>query len=305
MAITFGHKDLPPLYHAADQSSAQQQARFLTATKFRLGAVVAAAFSGLFVWKFGPSPVDWAGVVGAICFGIALLVEVYVRTSKPERTWYEGRAAAESVKTLCWRYMMDAEPFIREQQPVEADELFLRQLDDVLDVVKDLEVVADVTVGAQITDCMRAVRTAPLAERKKIYEQNRVGEQQAWYLQKAQWNRDRANRWSIAMLVVEAVGIVAATLKAVGSIEGDWLGLASAVVAAMSAWLQSKQHQTLATAYAVTALELASVRSRIQHQVSEADWAKFVSDAEEAFSREHTLWKASRGVRSIPKATSV
>ena len=67
----------------------------------------------------------------------------------------------------------------------------------------------------------------------------------------------------------------------------------------MTAWLQTKQHQTLATAYTVTALELASVRSKIAYQNNEADWAKFVSDAEEAFSREHTLWKASRGVRSI------
>ena len=74
---------------------------------------------------------------------------------------------------------------------------------------------------------------------------------------------------------------------------------AGAMVAAMTAWLQTKQHRTLATAYTVTALELASVRSRIVHQASEEDWATFVSDAEEAFSREHTLWKASRGVRSI------
>jgi hypothetical protein len=71
------------------------------------------------------------------------------------------------------------------------------------------------------------------------------------------------------------------------------------MVAAMTAWLQTKQHRTLATAYAITALELASVRTRIAHQATEADWATFVSDAEEAFSREHTLWKASRGVRSI------
>lgn len=101
------------------------------------------------------------------------------------------------------------------------------------------------------------------------------------------------------MLAVEIAGVVAAVMKAVGAIAGDFLIFAGAVVAIISAWLQTKQHQTLATAYAVTAIELASVRTKIRWQTNQNDWAKFVSDAEEAFSREHTLWKASRGVRSI------
>jgi hypothetical protein len=61
------------------------------------------------------------------------------------------------------------------------------------------------------------------------------------------------------------------------------------LVAAMTAWLETKQYQMLATAYAVTSIELASVRTKIAWQQNEGDWAKFVSDAEEAFSREHTL----------------
>jgi hypothetical protein len=101
------------------------------------------------------------------------------------------------------------------------------------------------------------------------------------------------------MLLIEILGIGAGILKAIGTIQGDLLGFAGALVAAMTAWLQAKQHRSLAAAYTVTALELASVRSKIRHQQSEADWATFVSDAEEAFSREHTLWKASRGLTSI------
>jgi hypothetical protein len=101
------------------------------------------------------------------------------------------------------------------------------------------------------------------------------------------------------MLAIEMLGVLAAVLKAVGTISGDLLAFAGAIVTAITAWLQTKQHRTLATAYAVAALELASVRSQISHQTTEADWARFVSDAEEAFSREHTLWKASRGLRSL------
>lgn len=299
MPVNFRDADLPPLYHAADHSSLQAQKWFLAASILRLGGLLGAAFFCLFVWKSAPSPVDWAGVLAAVSFGVALLVEIYLLKSEPERTWYEGRAAAESVKTLSWRYMMGAEPFYHTDPAPTVDQLFLNQLDDVLDVLKDVDLSANQAASGQITGRMRAVRAASLAERKDIYEQNRVADQQKWYSTSAQWNRDRANRWAMAMLSIEVFGIVAAILKSVGTIEGDLLGFAGAIVAAMTAWLQTKQHRTLATAYAVTALELASVRTRIAHQATEADWAIFVSDAEEAFSREHTLWKASRGVRSI------
>ena len=260
--------------------------------------LVGAAFFGLFTWTTSRSPTDWAGAAAAFCFFAALLVEAYLLKGKPERTWYEGRAGAESIKTISWRYMMGAEPFGLEGNQTEVDDVFLRRLDDVLSVLKDLDLVLEQSVGDQITPAMRAVRAADLEKRKSMYESDRVSSQQDWYAKKARWNRDRAVRWTWAMLGVEIVGIIAAILKANGTLRGDLLGLAGALVAAMAAWLQTKQHRTLAAAYSVTALELASVRSRIGHQTTEPDWAKYVADAEEAFSREHTLWKASRAVRT-------
>jgi conflict system pore-forming effector with SLATT domain len=292
-------RDLPALYLAADQSSTKAQQRFLLATRVRLGGLLGAAFFGLFVWTSGSSPVDWAGVSAAACFGIAVLAEVYLLTTKPERTWYEGRAAAESAKTLFWRYVMASEPFARGLASATVDDRFVHQLSEVLGVLKDLDLVVDDTVGEQITDAMRQLRSASLEERKVVYEQERVCQQQKWYSSKAVWNRRRARQWTAAVLLFEGLGMVAALLKAVGTTKDDFLGFASAIVATMTAWLQTKQHQNLATAYAVTALELASVRSRIANQCTENDWATFVADAEEAFSREHTLWKASRGLRSL------
>ena len=43
------------------------------------------------------------------------------RTS-PLTTWYEGRAAAESAKTLAWRYMVRAEPFVTANGRLERRE---------------------------------------------------------------------------------------------------------------------------------------------------------------------------------------
>jgi protein-S-isoprenylcysteine O-methyltransferase Ste14 len=293
-------EDLPPLYHTADASSTEAQAWFLWATRIRLFALIGAAAFGLFKWTTASSPVDWAGVVAACCFVVTLMVELYLYRAKPERTWYEGRAAAESVKTLSWRYAVGGEPFNVGGSPdAQIAELFLQQLKALFEVVKDLDLTPPHSSGEQISQTMRDVRTSSLANRKAVYDRGRVEDQQTWYNRKALWNKRRAARWTIAMLVVEIAGVIAGILKAVGSIEGDLLVFSGVIVAAMTAWLQTKQHRTLATAYTVTGLELASVRSKIPYQENEADWAKFVSDAEEAFSREHILWKASRGVQSI------
>lgn len=292
--------DLPPLYHAADRSSVEAQNRFLLLTRIRLIGLLGAAFFGLFTWTASPSPVDWAGVLAALCFVVALVIDLYLRQAKPERTWYEGRAAAESVKTLSWRYAVGGEPFNVGSEPEgTVAELFLKRLQGLFDVVKDLDLVPPTSSGEQITQPMRDARGLPLAARKVLYERERVANQQDWYQAKAAWNRRRATSWTTMMLAIEVVGVACGILKAVGMIKGDFLGFAGVVVATMTAWLQTKQHRTLATAYTVTALELASVRSSIAQQSTDENWSRFVSDAEEAFSREHTLWKASRGVHSF------
>lgn len=294
-------EELPPLYHAADMSSLEAQTRFLRFSWIRLLGLIAASGFGLATWTLGNSPTDWAGVLAACCFGSALVVEGFLLKTKPERTWYEGRAAAESVKTLSWRYAVGGEPFNIGSTKTEAEveDLFLRQLASVLEILKDLELTPPTSSGEQISGRMREVRAASLGDRKAAYDQGRVVDQQAWYRKKAAWNKVRAARWTMGMLVIEVGGVAAGILKAVGILAGDFLGFVGALVASMTAWLQTKQHRTLASAYTVTTLELASVLTKIHHQHTESDWAKFVSDAEEAFSREHTLWKASRGIRSM------
>jgi hypothetical protein len=51
-------------------------------------------------------------------------------------------------------------------------------------------------------------------------------------------------------------------------------------------------------AYSLTSQELAAVRSDWDADRTEEEWAEFVDEAEEAISRKHTLWRASRGVEA-------
>ncbi len=60
--------------------------------------LIVAAAAGLFVWKRGS--VDWAGVIALVAFLIALYLRLTRVSTQPERTWYDGRAVAESTKTL-------------------------------------------------------------------------------------------------------------------------------------------------------------------------------------------------------------
>jgi hypothetical protein len=66
--------------------------------------------------------------------------------------------------------------------------------------------------------------------------------------------------------------------------------------ASATAWAQTKQFRILATSYAVAAQELATISIRLPHIDADHDWSTFVSDAELAISREHTLWLTRRAL---------
>lgn len=285
--------DLPVLYQAADANSLEAQQRFLRVTSAELIMVVIAAAAGAFTWRTGGA--DWAGVVAAVSFAVALVLRVYLLTSRPDRTWYDGRAVAESAKNLAWRYAVGGDPFrVDTKEEAEADEILVKRLREILEGLKGLHLVPPSNGAEQITPGMRKLRAKSLGERKEAYEFDRIADQRDWYSRKARWNKNRANRWSGALIIIEALGITAAILKATGVLDVDVLGLAGAVVAAAMSWLQVKQHSTLAEAYSVAAQELAAIKARISRQTSEEAWARFVNEAEDAISREHTLWKASR-----------
>ena len=55
-------------------------------------------------------------------------------------------------------------------------------------------------------------------------------------------------------------------------------------------WIQVKRFQEIATAYALTAHEIGIVRGHLAESDTNEEFSKFVKDAENAFSREHTQW---------------
>jgi SMODS and SLOG-associating 2TM effector domain 3/SMODS and SLOG-associating 2TM effector domain 1 len=290
--VSIDESDFPALYHAAERNSFDGQRRFLTAAQLRLVMLVVAAVFGPITWRRGRA--DLAAVVAGAAFSAALLAELYLLRRRPDRLWYDGRAAAESAKTLTWRYLVGGNPFgLTEVSEEEAELLLLHRFRQIAAELRGAHLVPISDAADQIGPALRRVRSLPLEERRALYRSGRIDAQHAWYRGKARWNERRATQWSLVLTGLEALGLGGAVLKAMGTFGFDLLGLASALVGAGAAWVQTKQHQNLASAYEVASQELAVIGAHGDWASDEPAWAHFVDQAEEAISREHTTWRAS------------
>jgi hypothetical protein len=292
--MLWSRADYPALYLAASDKSRHGRNRFIRATAIRLIALITAAIGGAASWQVRGS--DVFGWIGLISFLTAIGVESYILSTHPERDWYEGRAAAESVKTLTWRYVVGSSPFDLTLPSDDVDKLFLRRLNEVLTDLGRLAI-PPARPGGQITSQMRQVRALPYKERKIAYAKERVQKQRDWYGKKAKENDRKAHTLLLLTLMFELGGVIGAALKAFGVLQVDLLGIVAAGASGLAAWSQTRQYWSNARAYSVATHELASIDSEIGG-VQEADWSQFVNDAEEAISREHTLWRASKAASS-------
>jgi hypothetical protein len=140
---------------------------------------------------------------------------------------------------------------------------------------------------------MREVRALPLEDRKAYYLENRIKEQRDWYNRKAVANRKEGRLWGRVAVGAYVVGIILALTRI---ILPDWelwpiepvLVFASAIIG----WTQVKKFNELASSYTLTAHEIGLIQGRLESDMTSEEFAHFVNDAEQAFSREHTQWVA-------------
>jgi len=284
--------DLPGLFESADSASLDGQRQYLRTVRLRLLLAVLAACTGVVQWKLGPRQIDVAAIGTALTLVGVLLTELNLRTARPENRWYDGRALAESTKSLAWRFSVRGVPFALKADEQAVERRFLEQMGKLLAEAPTTSIRP--SQRAVVSDRMRALRAADLATRKATYLEFRIADQQAWYARKAQTNERLARRWGLWLCLVELIGIAAAVAKASGFIQLDLAGVVAAMVAAGTAWVSLRQLATLARAYTFAANELTIAHRRLELVDDEATWAVEVADSEEAVSREHTMWRASR-----------
>ncbi|HJQ40858.1 MAG TPA: DUF4231 domain-containing protein [Thermoanaerobaculia bacterium] len=271
---------MPALHDAANAASTKAQRQYLLLTRLNLIALLIGAGAGTAV-----------PAVAAIALIAALVITLLTQNKSYERTWYGGRAIAESVKTLAWRYMTRAEPF-----QAGDDELFLERLAQLLQSAANLDVRLTAVAGAdQITPHMRKVRGWPLAERRDHYDEFRIQDQQKWYAGKSALSERAERLFFTAMWISNGLAVAAAVCAAFRpDLAPNATSLFSTVAAVVFAWLQVKRHQELAQSYAIAAQELSIVHGKVRNVTTDPQFAAFVADAENAISREHILWTARR-----------
>jgi len=215
---------------------------------------------------------------------------------RPDRFWYAGRAVAESIKTVTWRYVCRAEPFQGDDANARND--FRQTLKQIVE--QNREVCQSLTEhldGQQFTPVMEAMRAKGLEERRATYSASRIADQLTWYAKKAAFNR-RRSKWFFWMLIgTNAVAVVCAVLRIAFPDQPFWpTDVFVAAAASLLSWMQAKRFSELAASYALAAHEISLIKEQSLLPDTDEKFSLFVGDAENAFSREHTQWVARKDV---------
>ncbi|WP_456462126.1 DUF4231 domain-containing protein [Reichenbachiella sp.] len=283
----------PALYKSSDKASIKSQNLFIKLNLFNiLSLVLASTLSSI------PIDENYLAIISAVFLIVSLILTSLMFYIKFEKKWYEGRAIAESIKTLTWKFMMGASPFEADSFTiVEAEERLINEFKKIIGQRKDYFdlIGGDFGTGEQITTAMRNVREFNIEKKKSIYLRQRLDEQRTWYSSSSNRNRSSKNIsfWTIiALIVASFIGLYLnlnyENLKII--ITPISVVIASSIIA----WMNLKRFQELTQSYSITANELGLIRSKAHHITKESELSDFVDDAENAISREHTLWLARR-----------
>ena len=277
----------PAVYYAADQMAIAGRRRSYRLLFVQLVALTAAAGFAAFKWQ--PGSVRISSAIASLLFLIALVLALASAAVKPERSWYMGRAVAESVKSLTWLYAVGGDPFAIDTGG-ETEERLESRLQALSTGLGEAD--SPPNDPALIDASVRSLRGLDMVDRRAAYLEGRVNDQVLWYSSKAESNRVRARGWIAAFVVVSGLGIVGAGLEAVNIVEFGFVSLLAATAASFSAWTQAKQHSILAASYRLASEELVIARFIVEAARMEREFAIAAGDAEDAISREHATWVA-------------
>jgi len=294
-APTMQHEHYPGLFQVANAASGKAQRMHLRLQATYLWLLIAgSAVSALS--PFVPDVAQkWVYAAMAVILAVGLLFMWVSRSRQDDKAWFDCRAIAESAKTVTWRYMMKASPFKDE---AALNESFISVLREIRQARPDCQKhFASVTVAGTIaiTDFMRQTRALPPGERKKFYVEQRLRDQKSWYLDRAELNASLGARWFWATTGLQCVAVTLAIVQATsGGLGFSPVPVFTTCAAAAIAWSQMKRHDELGKSYALAAQELCELEAIATNGGPESDFPQLVDQAEEAISREHTMWCSRR-----------
>lgn len=305
MTKTLQHKDFPAYYLAADRSSLKAQNRYKRIITWNLVLLIATSLISC-IDKDVLQCIPFVNYFNVLAITACLILSSILFYFKFEQGWYEGRALAESIKTMTWKLMIAANPYGYKIDNKQVILNFITDLRNIVEETPNSDEIIDTEVASndQVTQKMIQVRDLTYLEKKDFYLEHRINDQLNWYNQKAKYNRNKSRLISILIIVFQALALITAILSTqIHDIKFDFLPLFVALTTASIAWVELKRYRELSQSYSITAHDLALIRSKGAYIDNEDELGEFVEEAERAISREHTLWLARRGNSDYLKKT--
>lgn len=290
------NSEFPNYFQASDSASLKAQKNYLNIMRFDLISMVLASALAIYNYQLTQSKF-FVYVISGLLLLIGLVLTIVLKAKKYEDIWYQGRALAESCKTLTWRFVCCSEYFENSLDTTEAKKRFVKRIKELSDEFKELSIsMNSKTLNLPIiTDKMIEIRGYDLNARKDYYIKNRIEDQKKWYAEKAEYNLGKYNFWFWCVIVSQGISLISIVYLIVNP-SSNWniVGLLTTISASALSWLQLKQHQELKLAYTTATQELNFIATLTDQITTEDTFSKFVLDSENAVSREHTLWLAQR-----------
>lgn len=289
--------ELPDSYFTYDKSAIIAQSKHFKLIICELIQLVIVAVLSLIISLSHKEPIPTIGFSAiVIIFFIGIIIQLHYNKKQFERKWFEFRAVAESIKSLAWQYAAGCGNFCEENK---AEMLFLQQIKQIKETYK---VNPDPkTTSSGILDekkqSMEKIRKMKWEEKREAYIKERIDDQITWYTDKAKLNKKYSTICENIIIGLQFIVIFVGIVLVYTHVNGaPVLALIVTLITSIIGWSRSKQYAELMDPYQNAARELNEIRQEIELVEEEISFQRLVLNAEQAISREHTMWLVNRGL---------
>lgn len=277
--------DYPIIYKEADDSSNRKQKNyFLLLGLYLFITVLLSIFDSYFNDNF---------IMEKIIMFLSILIIVFLflfAFYDYQGKWYSSREVAESIKTICWRYCMRAEPYNVSDEA--ADKILIDTMKDIINMnhTYNINMSVDFEKSDLLPKTMKDIRLKSLNDRFLYYKNFRVKNQKDWYSNKS-FQKEKSSRIFFFLLI-----IISFTITFMIILDRDNLPIQSLIslLSVLFTWFQTKKYRELSQAYSLAAHEIGFIFLEEGKNFTEEKFSKYVNNTENAFSREHTQWIARK-----------
>ncbi|MFE7405758.1 DUF4231 domain-containing protein [Isoptericola sp. NPDC057559] len=258
------------------------QARLQRARIANLCLIVLGSLTAVVVTTGGLSAVlaRWVGGLSAVALATAAFVQAQFLTNARVRERLNARAAAESLKSLVYRYLAGASPFAGEDRDKE--------------LARRARAITDRTDTDELLLAGTGAGGSPLPAISSLadYATDRARGQRDWHVRRAVQHHASGRRWRTVQLAATlAAGVLAAVAGAVDGLQlSAWVGALATVAAAVAAHVAGEQHERIAGSYARTARSLDLLLAGYDPTQQPARRGGFVSKVEGVIARQTEAW---------------